>query len=255
MDDPYVFQGPTLKLERADQHIRDFELTLKDFTRDHGHRVLVHQQQKDGPLFFEILFDAPLPSALSLILSDAIHNLRTTLDHATWELLGIDQAIRNRHTKLPTGNSRVSFEAACKGIKTTREDTIEFFRSLAVYPGGGGETLYWLALLDNAEKHTILAPVVQAATVERIVFIDLATNERLPVTNVTLRPGRTGRSYLQTLPAYGIDCNEKFKTSADVFFDDVEGVPNQPILPTLTHFRDAVADTLRQFRRFFIMRP
>jgi hypothetical protein len=228
---------------------------LKDFIRDHGHRVRVRQDQKGGPVIFEVLFDSPMPWELSLILSDAIHNLRTALDHATWELLGLDNAVRTRHTKLPTGNNRVNFEAACKGIETPRQDTIDFFIKLAVYPEGGGETLYRLAQLDNAEKHTILSPVIQAATVKRIFFIDLATGDRILHENLVLRRRTDGLSSVRTLPGYGIDCNDKFETTTDIFFGDVEGAPGKPIVPTLMHFRDAVADTLREFRRFSIVRP
>jgi hypothetical protein len=231
-------------------------MILRSFTQMWGHTVHVHRQRKEDPFIFEILFDAELPDELSLILSDAIHNLRTVLDHATWELLGLDNAIRNRHTKLPTGDNWVNFEAACKGIKTPRQDTIDFFVKLAIYPKGAGETLYWLAQLDNAEKHTILSPVFQAASVKRIVFINLETGDRLVSENVTLRSsGPDGRAYIRCLPNYGIDCNDKFETTGAIVFGDVEGVPRQPILPTLMHFHDAVADTLWQFREFSIVRP
>lgn len=205
-------------------------------------------------MFFETISDAPLPGSLALILSDAIHNLRTALDHATWELIGHDHGTRDRHTKLPTGDTRINFEASCKGIKTPIPATIDFFVQLAIYPQGAGESLYWLCQLDNAEKHTILSPVVQAASVDRIEFINLATKERSVRENVILHPGPDGRSYIEIESGQGINCNDRHKTTSDVFFGDVQGVPHEPIIPTLVHFRDAVADTVREFRRLVVER-
>jgi hypothetical protein len=248
-----MFESAKLKIERADQHISDFKAAFKAFTDHHRHTIHVLGMKK-GPMYFEIVFDAPLPSALSLILSDAIHNLSTALDHAMWELIGHDQGLRDRYTKLPTGHNRVDFEASCKGIKTPVQSTIDFLVQLAIYPKGGGEPLYWLRQLDNAEKHTILSPVIQAASVERIEFIDLADNSRWESKNVILHPGPDGRSYIKLEPGLGIDCNEKHKTTGDVFFGDVQGVPHEPIIPTLVHFRDAVSDTLREFRRLVVAR-
>ena len=249
-----IFESAASKVERADHHIRDFQATFKAFTQRYGHTVHIHSDAKTGPLFFETVSDGTLPAKMGLILSDAIHNLRTALDHATWELAGFDKGAQDRHTKLPTGDNRVNFEAACKGIITPLQSTKDFFTQLAIYPQGAGELLYWLCQLDNAEKHTVLSPVVQAATVERIEFFDLADGTRWESENVTLIPGPSGRSYIKLEPGLGINCNIKHKTTSDVFFGDVQGVPHQPIIPTLLHFRDAVSDTLREFRRLVVAR-
>ena len=248
-----IFESAALKIERADQHIRDLQAAFEAFSQSHRHTVHVHGNVK-GPIYFEIVFDAALPPTLALILGDAIHNLRTALDHATWELLGMDGAKRKRQLQLPSGQNRVDFEAFCKGIETPDQSTIDFLIELAVYPEGEGKMLYWLCKLDNAEKHRIITPVAQAASVARIVFIDLATNKRWESTDITLHPGDDGRSYLKVKPGLGIDCNEHFQTAASIFFGDVEGVPNEPVIPTLVHLRDAVADTLREFRRLVVER-
>lgn len=246
-----IFDSALLKIERADQHIRDLQAAFKSFTDHHRHTVHVHGN-KNGPLFFEIIFDAPLPPSLPLILSDAIHNLSTALDHATWELMRYDGGVRDRTTKLPTGNNGVNFEAACKGIKTSQQSTTDFFVQLEIYPQGGGEQLYWLRQLDNADKHTILLPVAQAANVERIEFFDIADGTRWERENVALHPGADGRSFIEIEPGIGIDCNKHFKTTGGIFFGDVQGVPNEPVIPTLVHFRDAVTNTLTEFRRLAV---
>lgn len=248
-----MFESALRKVERANEHIAEFERTLKAFTDGHRHTVHVHGH-KNGPMFFEIVFDAPLPPRLSLILSDAIHNLSAALDHATWELIGIDQGTQDRHTKLPTGDNRVNFEAACRGVRTPIQATIDLFIRLAIYPQGAGELIYWLRKLDNAEKHTILSPVAQVASVERIEFIELDTNRRWESENVILRPGPDGRSFIELEPGIGIDCNHRHRTTSDVFFGDVEGVSYEPIVPTLRHFRDAVSEILLQFKRSVVER-
>lgn len=249
-----LFESAASKIERADHHIRDFQAAFKAFTQRYGHTVQIHGDAKIGPLFFETVSEGSIPSEMGLILSDAIHNLRTALDHATWELVGVDKGTQNRYLKLPTGDNKVSFEATCKGITTPLRSTVDFFIQLAIFPQGAGESLYWLCQLDNAEKHTVLSPVVQAATVERIEFFAIADGTLWESKNVTLIPGEDGRSYIKLEPGWGINCNIKHKTTTDVFFGDVQGVAHKPIIPTLLHLRDTVSETLGEFRRLVVNR-
>lgn len=243
-----MFESALLKIGRADRHIQDFEGALREFQAGHGHTIRVHGKIK-GPMFFETISDAPLPIDLSLILSDALHNLRTALDHATWELVGIDDGVQDRFLKLPTGNDQQSFDAACRGMRTPNTSTKDFFTNLAIYPGGVGELIYWLCQLDNAEKHTIISPVVQAASVDRIIFIDLDTKERWASDNVVLHPGVDGRSYIQLEPGLGVDCSRHFNTKSGVFFGKAPGVSQMPVIPKLFEFREAVVGVLTDFQR------
>src|ERR1700730_11689190 len=94
-----------------------------------------------------------------MILADAIHNLRTSLDHATWELIRLDGGTQGRWTSFPTGSNQRDYEFSCNGIKTPRDDTKKFLVELATYKGGAGGKIYGLHLLDNAETHTIITPL------------------------------------------------------------------------------------------------
>ena len=244
-----LFRSATLKIERANQHISDLDTAFKAFAGGHKYEIVVHGNVKRGELFFEIIRLDDLPEGLGPVLGDAIHNLRSALDHAMWQLIGLEQGTRNRQLKFPTGDTKGKFEAACKGIMTPEQSTNPFLKSLEIYPSGAGELIYWLGQLDNAEKHTVITPVVNATSVESIEFIDLNTSKRWLSLDVILMPGADGRSFIKCDQGIGINCNHKFKATLGMFFGDVQGVPNQPVLPTLVHFREAVADTLREFRR------
>jgi hypothetical protein len=118
-----------------------------------------------GALTVEVHFHETIPTTFSLILGDAIHNLRTTLYHAAWELIGIDGGTQNRHLAFPTSGTQGDYEATCNGIKTSRDDTKKFLISLAAYPGGAGWKLYGLNRLDIADKHTFLTPIAGVARI------------------------------------------------------------------------------------------
>lgn len=136
-----------------------------------------------------------------------------------------------------------------QGDENPRTSTKDFFANLEIYPGGFGELIYWLCQLDNAEKHTIISPVVQAASVDRIVFIDLDTKERWASDDVVLHPRADGRSYIQLEPGLGVDCSARFKTESEVFFGKAPGVDQRPVIPTLFEFREAVVGLLTDFQR------
>jgi hypothetical protein len=153
-----MFNGARLKIGRANQHIADLETAFHTFVKDNPHTIRSSGDPKTGRTIVRVHFDQPIPDTLALIIGDAIHNLRAALDHATWELIGLDGGTQDRYLKFPTGDNRINYEASCKGLKTPREDTKKFFIALAVYKGGAGNILYTLNLLDNADKPTVSAP-------------------------------------------------------------------------------------------------
>lgn len=75
-----MFEGARLKVERADQHIHALERCLREFT-ENSFTTRPHASGMD----ITYTFLAP-PSEVALILGDAVHNLRSALDHLTWEL-------------------------------------------------------------------------------------------------------------------------------------------------------------------------
>lgn len=99
------------------------------------------------------------PPTFALIIGDVVHNLRTALDHANWELRGQDGGKQDRYTKLPVGDDKTKFESQCHGIRTPRGDLPSFYIPFEFFNGGKGHNIFVLHDLDIIDKHMILSIV------------------------------------------------------------------------------------------------
>src|SRR5438045_6634570 len=102
-----------LKLEWAKHHIRDLDSEITAFI-ENAYTIGV----KPKPEIFHVLLyveDAkPIPSSVSLRIGDAIHNLRSTLDHLVWQLVEVAG-------NTPTGGNEFPIFKTC--VKGGKQDT------------------------------------------------------------------------------------------------------------------------------------
>ena len=186
-----------------------------------------------------------IPDQISLAIGDAIHNIRTALDHMTWEVVGLDKGTQDRHLKLPTGDNRVNFEASCQGIKTRKQEIRDMFKALEIFPGGAGGQIYLINQLDNADKHTVLRPAIRATTINkyRIVYPDGMVMAEIK--DITLIGGDGHQMGLARVgPNLSIELDNDTKATPDIFFQDIEGIHAHRVIPTLRHYSKSVLETL-----------
>ena len=149
-----MFESAQLKIDRYERHIVDLHAAL-----DHYSKEARIDYEPDGSTV-TVTIDGRAEPTCSLIIGDAIHNLRAALDHAFWKLMEIDGGIQDRHTSFPVHvGKRIDYVAACKGLRTPRQDTKNFFVGIEAFPDGAGEVLAQLHGLDITDKHSLLMPV------------------------------------------------------------------------------------------------
>ena len=88
-DGPDPLMGARLKLERARQHIKELGVTIKSYTDRQPYHLAVEKEEGTEHQVVRIRFAQPevkIPRRLGLIVGDAIYNLRSVLDHLTWQL-------------------------------------------------------------------------------------------------------------------------------------------------------------------------
>ena len=79
-------EGPRAKVERARHHIEEADGAIREFLSRRPYRFIV-EADEDPSYKRIVLTDAePIPSTFSPIIGDAIHNLRSALDHVAWSL-------------------------------------------------------------------------------------------------------------------------------------------------------------------------
>ena len=115
-----MFDSALLKVERAKGHIADLQSTFETFVQAHRNPLRINRDPETGAMSAEVHFGDPIPSSLALILGDAVHNLRTALDHATWELFGLYSGAQDKTTQFPVSKERQAYEATCNKMEKIR---------------------------------------------------------------------------------------------------------------------------------------
>jgi hypothetical protein len=251
-----MFDSADLKVKRAQKHIDDLKCAFDRFIETHPHTFVFGNDTDTNTRSVEVRFGEAIPTEFSLILGDAIHNLRTALDHATWELIGIDGGTQDRQTAFPSRRTKIEYETACHGIKTPCDDTKKFLIALAAYEGGAGEILYALNRLDNADKHTVLTPVIGMARVGEIKVVQPNGETIMRMTNCRFSMGPDGRSRLVREPGngYKVEIDQDSNVALDIFFGDIEFFKTLPLIETLMDLRYAVTNIIGQFKELVLAR-
>src|SRR5688572_8445247 len=68
------------KVERAKEHIAEFDKTKSAFLTAHQYKTVSHFNPKTSELTFTIDGNHRIPARLATITSDAVHNMRSALD-------------------------------------------------------------------------------------------------------------------------------------------------------------------------------
>jgi hypothetical protein len=154
--------GSREKVQRAYKHLEDFESGFSEFLRENPQRIW-HDPSEPGVQKSLFIRQADVPATLICIVGDAIHNLRSALDHLAFAV-----AVRNgvaekslRETDFTIRKTAKAFREAITEQKVTRIGIawIRFLKRIEPYHGGQGSDLYVVSALDNLDKHRSLIVV------------------------------------------------------------------------------------------------
>ena len=156
-----AYQDALAKYERAQKHIQDFKIavdTFRDANRDH---VGVKVDEQTGDIVYYVKSVPVVPTEISLLLGDALHNLRSALDHLAHAIVRPTTPTAIKDTFFPiadTADGYCSMAGAC--IKGIRQPCRQIFDRIQPYKGGGfGHYLWQLNKLDVIDKHRLLLTV------------------------------------------------------------------------------------------------
>jgi hypothetical protein len=233
-----LFHGARLKVKWARRHIAELEAQFKVILEKYPPKPRIEKDAQGRTKISADVVDR-FPDEFALTIGDAIHNARTALDHMTWELVGLDKGVRDRFLKLPTGDNAMSFAGSCNGLKTPSQKVKAALQSLEVFPGGKGDLLYKLHLMDNAEKHTVLTPIAKTTSIHNVRGSGPAGAMSFGQIDFVGSDGEAP-TYLSVIQ--GIDFKVDSDTRADVrlVFGKVEDFENWPVIETLNDFTRAV---------------
>lgn len=158
-----LFQAPRAKVKRARSLIAELEALEASLIHSPPFLIVPEQHpEKDGYWRCVIRECIELPEDTPLLLGDAIHNLRTSLDLLACDLV---RANNNdpKNVYFPFCEQGDDLEKMIKrrNINRCAPDVIELIRSMKPYKGGN-DALRAIHDLDIADKHQLLIPTLMA---------------------------------------------------------------------------------------------
>ncbi len=151
----------TVKLNRAKEHINQLNAEFGKFLDEKPYKFSV-QYDKDrtlGNLIVRVRKDAPI-LRWSVLIGDAIHNLRSALDHMVCELVLTGKSQITRHNQFPIHKTAHDYKSnksrEIKGICPRAEHIID-----RLQPYGDGNKSYWrLHQVDIYDKHRLFITAI-----------------------------------------------------------------------------------------------
>jgi hypothetical protein len=156
------------KLERAVKHINELKFAWDGFHAE-AYPVLHEDNPKTGDRTYYVGNIIPIPPEMSLMIGDAVHNLRSALDHIAYRL--VCKCLRSngpfKDVYFPIAETPLKFEEARKRasesktktkrvIKRMRKGAIKALRTIEPYEGGRGAIFWHLHCLNIIDKHRLL---------------------------------------------------------------------------------------------------
>lgn len=171
-----MFEGARLKVERAEKHIADFNAAFQTFVDSNPYVLTVNGRY--GTSYWGVELVKPLPSDLMLIVGDAVHNLRSALDHCVWDMSAPNRPLltnqQKRYLVFEAAEHLTDYESMIDGVLGFSADVKSFLKSIAVHRYGSGHALLDLHRLDIDDKHAVIVP-----TISQVELSGLRTIKRL----------------------------------------------------------------------------
>ncbi len=160
------------KIYRARKHIDDLKLELTAFRESDSYRAHFYDDSNTGDRIGEFQVVKELPLRVVAIVGDAVHNLRSALDHVAAELCVMGGGSIDNSTAFPIWENVPAISdikaQIMRKIPGASVKVIRGIKRLQPYKGGKGDILWRLHRLDIIDKHRVLIPAA-AGTVS---FID-----------------------------------------------------------------------------------
>ncbi len=165
-----ITRTPRLKIERAKHHIDDLNRKTAAYLGQKPFQLVFVRKESSDRVIPILKSEIPIPPELSLIIGDAVHNLRAALDHLVWQMAG-HLAVQPKNVQFPFPVKPVSeqgFRDAILGreIQRAGKHVVEAIVTLNAQPGGD-ELIYGVHTLDITDKHKLVVTTAESATLVR----------------------------------------------------------------------------------------
>lgn len=254
-----------VKIERARKYVDEADTFIRSYLDKKPFTVSYKRDPKTRRLiYFVSSIQEPDPQ-LSGIVGDALHNLRSALDHIAYQLVLIGTGqLPSRRVYFPIWDDQAKYESeGRRQIDGAKPEAVKAVDIVKPYKGGN-DRLWQLHKLNNVDKHRLLLMVGSAFhganishVLERGMQEMLRSDERLrekfgtvTIPDLFMRPAdnlfplRPGAELFIDGP--DAEPTNKATFRFEVSFGEAQVVNGEPIVPTLNEMVDKVEDVLNQ---------
>jgi hypothetical protein len=258
-----LFKSAHLKIDRALEHIAEVSKVLKE---KQPFRYIVETDAETGRRATMAERDEAVVNALSVRCGDAIHNLRSALDHA-YAAVVRRAATSDRERKavqFPFSETASRLEEACRN-RLAHKVSPEFLKAIvALQPHGepgGNEILYFMHALDLPDKHAHLVPTAYyvSFTAEQIraqVFdFPNFVQGRITMSNngrdvVWVNKPLALYEWVKAGSPDTMILKQQIDIPVDISFEGRLGSNKMLVVPTLEHFADVAKQVVSVISEF-----
>ncbi len=259
-----------LKIERAAHHITDLQREIQAFLASKPFKFVTREDPHTGAATHFTKAEKPIPETFSLIIGDAVHNMRSALDHLMFSILADKVPIEaTAEIQFPFARSESALPSTLKlrKVHLAGDKVVAEITALKPYPSTDANSpnfLHSLHRLDNTDKHRLILTVGNSAAISGDEFRKIAPGiqplpgqtfvfqegTKLRVQGAVPRaPRKIRRAYRnKIIREYERDIQPAF----DVSFGEGQPLNGYPVTPTLGTLLFAVMDAVARIKAAYL---
>lgn len=260
---PNVLIGPRLKVQRAYRHIEELRSITNPLHRDWYVIAFVPYtfppNTKPTKFGYEYRPTKPIAEILALIIGDAVHNLRTALDHLATGIARTADASAEIHYPMCKAREDLIARPGAKlsgahkalgAVEQALPGATKLILDEIRPANGPNDSLWGFHPLDNDDKHNLLIPTVSVTSVDNLNCV-IGTN-RIMGGNIGGDATKPIRLIRSDVP---FSINDDFYTSVEVKFGQGGPFENDPVVSTLTQIAGLITHTINKFENLINQTP
>lgn len=236
----------TLKLGRADHHIKALQTLLEAYVRYNSHRIETVQEEGVPGLTVRAYFDRALPGEVPGIVSDILANLRASLDCLVVASIAANRASPSHATHFPIYNDQALFEQQIgTALAGAPSSFVARVRQLRPYLNEQDSRLYVLDHLLALDRMRPLQPMVDVFAVVNLEVIDAAGNTLMTMGEINTRGSQSINP--QSLGGTSVRFGAKSTAQFGIVFANTNFLDGHEVTAVLKELYGRIEEIVSQF--------
>jgi len=257
---PTPYERVLAKYYWAQKRVDEFDVAAEIFRKSNPHSFGKHHDLEAGHFVYYAKTVGVIPNHLPLMLGDAIHNLRSTLDHLARALVIASCGTPHNHTSFPICDTAEAYPGFSRSkLPGLGKMCYEVLDRVQPYKGGWGHNLWQLHHLDIVDKHRLLLAIASVPAVRSLAPGEAAfiAGRSQPVasmanylgaimtgTNPQIVKLEAGHEFAR-FPA--LEEYENVGFAFDISINDTDITEGMPVFLMLRHFTSEVGNVIDRF--------